>query len=189
METGVPKRGGSLTLGKDSQKILFFFGWLPLFELSATLKWEFVLSVSPFPLQLFSNLHLFKIFRCLSQQVYGRTASSARLWLASSMVSNFSSPPVAGWSARTAAQGVVSYKKQKHCLDTKCIQGERHHMPHLCGRMQHSPVEQQGPLQHPEPAEGRLLADESYREDPQLAGGTEEVNCGAQGRLIFLILN
>ena len=55
--------------------------------------------------------------------------------------------------------------------------------------MQHSPVEQQGSLQHPEPAEGRLLADESYREDPQLAGGTEEVNCGAQGRLIFLILN
>ena len=56
-------------------------------------------------------------------------------------------------------------------------------MPHLCGRMQHSPIEQQGPLQHPELAQGRLLADESHREDPQLAGITEEVNCGTQGGL------
>ena len=65
----------------------------------------------------------------------------------------------------------------------KNCQGERHLLSHLCGRLQHGGDEQQGPLQHPELAQGRLLADESHREDPQLAGITEEVNCGTQGGL------
>ena len=54
-------------------------------------------------------------------------------------------------------------------------------MSHLCGGLQHGGDEQQGSFQHPEPVQGRLLADEEHREDPQLAGRTEEVHCGAQG--------